>query len=121
MREIKYRAWNGEWFDYTGLSCSKHTPGPYWKTDSIRDCENMLNGKECIIEQYTGLNDKNGKEIYEGDIVAWTVNAVKPIGEVYYTSGCFDLRSPSRGSIGWDALRGEAEIIGNIHEDSALL
>jgi len=67
------------------------------------------------IGQYTGLKDKNGKMIFEGDMVRWSVNGKVVVGEVFFASGWFDLRDGS-GCIGWDPIRGLSEIIGNIHE-----
>jgi uncharacterized phage protein (TIGR01671 family) len=57
MREIKFRAWgkdtNGDWY----MEMSPHN-------DAI-----LGRQPDCRIMQYTGLRDKNGKEIYEGDVV----------------------------------------------------
>jgi uncharacterized phage protein (TIGR01671 family) len=57
MRELKFRAWDGKMYlDHSSLCCPSFSLGE------------ILNG-DYVIEQYTGLHDKNGKEIYEGDIV----------------------------------------------------
>jgi len=59
MREIKFRAWHKGTMVY-GI------------TVSSGGCDNW-NHNEHIIMQYTGLKDQEGKEIYEGDIVLYSV------------------------------------------------
>ncbi|TFL15914.1 hypothetical protein DR046_22880 [Jannaschia formosa] len=57
MIEIKFRAWDG-----------KEITEPY-TDDDYRSLNNAIAGARGILMQYTGLKDKNGKEIYEGDII----------------------------------------------------
>ena len=131
MREIKFRAWH-EWGDTTGRFLK---PGMIYDEKS-GDCLKWLNDGQKItnIMQYTGLKDRNGKEIYEGDV--FKTELTDSIGVVKFSHGVFGLRwqPPEQnrmlGSWGQkhDLRRFDdgqileiGAVVGNIHENPELI
>ena len=67
MREIKFRAWD----KVNRLMLNNVSTG----TITIFDNGKKADYKDCIFQQYTGLKDRNGKEIYDRDILLIMYNA----------------------------------------------
>lgn len=113
MREIKFRVWEGEKMIHL-------TAGYGMEYISINGFEMRSEFESVILMQYTGLKDKNGKEIYEGDIVKAEeyVGFKNLTAEVIYNRGRFCLNT---GTIPEDLLPELSEIIGNIYENPELL
>lgn len=109
-REIKFRAKcarTGEW-KYGFLS--NHST---LTINSVR-----LKIDQETIGQYTGLNDKNGKEIYEGDIIKKMIDENEWIFEVKFGQGAFVFRgmsSPMSGNF-MNTKSKEFEVVGNIYQ-----
>lgn len=112
-KEFKFRVWskvkNGWLTDDIFLSCIDGLPFVKFKNKIFV----LDNSKfELTIQQYTGLKDRNNKEIYEGDILEDSSG----IDDVYFKDGCFWIADQ------W--LYDQAycnEVIGNIFENPELL
>ena len=128
-RSIKFRAWNTKDKKMSYRAEHSYDCGAYYDVDICVSCfGEILDDDEYIVEQYTGLTDKNGKEIYEGDIVKarWyrAKNArLDTQGEVKFADGWFYIKDDPDGQdrIGVPIHNCyDIKIIGNIHEKPEL-
>lgn len=118
MREIKFRVWNEDTKEM--LEIQKHS----FKTNKSMPYGWNMQYEFDGLMQYTGLKDKHGKEIYEGDIIRYEHSAVGSIVRVVqYKYGMYGIEGNVKGTqIPFaNILNSTREIIGNIYENPELL
>ena len=128
MHEIKVRAWYKPYkqmcqveslrFDENGVYTAVLIEEPFYD-------RRIVEADEIVIEQFTGLKDKNGTEIYEGDIIVQkplSKNSIGWVGKIIFKQGAFMAEVYERGKIVMYLFLSDfnpektCEVIGNIHE-----
>ena len=123
MRELKIRAWHKPYkqmcnvsmlqFDYDGTICAAVIIEKPFNDQRLAKIDDL------IIEQFTGLKDKNGTEIYEGDILIDDTGEPIEYCVVRFSEGGFigECAGVSEPLFELTSL----EVVGNIHENPELL
>ena len=127
-RETKYRAWDTELsVMHHAVECGVDT-GVQWSFGDL-----LISSRFSLVMQFTGLRDKNGKEIYEGDVlqykdVAYSFDTEDEIMVEVVRWGdeqaAWMLVCPWSGEMqtAWDGVDPKkSEVIGNIHENPELI
>jgi uncharacterized phage protein (TIGR01671 family) len=127
MREIKFRIWDGHTKSFFDTPATHYLPTLKVDKNGIMTIETKDESYDLM--QYTGLKDKNGKEIYEGDIIAfvgkyWTDKSAMTT-EVKFENGAFmpfwEIDGTDDGLSFLDEYENRFEVIGNKWENHELI
>lgn len=127
MREIKFRAWSQKDGSYiNGFNMYGFSLGQGAPEEHLQRYDSVWKKGEFVLEQRTGLKDKNGTEGYESDLIE---GVHKETGEKIRGPIVWDAKAFHWGLLrdGWImsleclVMCYEHEIIGNIHQDPKLL
>ena len=125
VREIKFRGktiTTGEWvYGYYVKARELHYILPFYNKDNFDERYHLEGTDEFgwyevdpkTVGQFTGLLDKNGKEVYEADLLKRLNGEVET---VVFDSGCFCIKHKD-GSFDFIAEHNQFEIVGNIYEN----
>lgn len=116
MREILFRGktlYEGEWI--TGYLSKEPADSNYYIQPVGKNICDVVNPE--TVGQFTGLTDKNGKKIFEGDIVKYE----NKIYEIKYLEKYARFAPSNEHSIFMVCAFNHLEVVGNIHDNSELL
>lgn len=125
-RDIKFREWDPVREKLYGTGLVEMTRVDFDDSVSFYSQHHEIDDVENrVLEQYTGMTDANGVEIYEGDIVqteTGELQAVAGIKPVYIYEGIYTLAQTTKSIHDEIFILDSTDIVvGNIHEDPELL
>lgn len=137
MREIKFRGRridNEEWIygsliTHSHMGVDKYFIAPEGMAQIYATSHKVISE---TVSQYTGLKDKDGREVYEGDVLVYddtpySAYASKQTGSITWRRGAFCFSHMFYGSMHYstfnrdDFFEQKSKIIGNIHDNPELL
>lgn len=127
MKKIRFRAWDvkrKEMFFVDAMVFNlSHEAYRVWKNICEPEGGLEIDPKTGVLMQNTGLNDKNGVEIYESDIITYNVDGTNENtwkNKIIFENGCLIIENEDCPPIMDDNIY-KIEIIGNVYENPKML
>lgn len=128
---FKFRTWYDNHYIYNveeATDSSEYPTGD--EIDNFSSFADIVNSEDCVVEQCTGLKDKNGKLIYENDLIECPNGVYRIAVDDFGLWTAIYENNPFKGVVEWSDIvknyafnqkKVEIEVLGNIHESADLI